>query len=73
MSQIFTPEEVAEHFKIEVRLVKRMIHKGWPCIRINRVQIRFTEEHLRQIEQMTVSTQISSLEEKFGRVRKGAL
>lgn len=56
MTAIFTPEEVAAHFKIEVRLVKRMIHKGWPHIRINKLQIRFTEDHLRQIEEMTVNS-----------------
>jgi hypothetical protein len=68
MSQIFTPEEVAEHFKIEVRLVKRMTTEGkWPHIRINKLNKRFTAEHIEQIEQMLAPT---TLTENFGRKTK---
>ena len=69
MSQIFTIEEVADHFKINRRIVRQKVNEGWPCIRINKVQIRFTEEHLRAIEQMTFTNE-TSLEAKFGRITK---
>lgn len=70
MSQIFTLEEVAEHFRIKPRLVKQMVREGWPHIRINKLQIRFTEEHLRQIEAMTSPTAPVKSSSKFDRASK---
>lgn len=57
MSAIFTPEEVAEHFKVSRRIVVAMASKGhWPHLRINRNQIRFTAEHIAEIEAQTVAS-----------------
>lgn len=70
MSQLLTPEQVAERFQVTPRLVKEMVFEGkWPCVRINKNQIRFTEE---QIE-LIVATHIpapSTAKSGFGRLSK---
>ena len=67
MSQIYTVDEVAEHFKIKPRLVKDMVRAGWPHIRINKSQIRFTADHLQQIEEMTSPLAVKVAGKKFDR------
>ena len=69
MSQIFTLEEAANHFKIKPRLLRQKVNEGWPCLRINKINIRFTEEHIRQIEAGELLNQLSP-ENQFGRITK---
>jgi len=53
MNAIYTAEELAAHFRLEVKYVKRMAREGhWPHWKptASSRQIRFTEENLREIE-----------------------
>ena len=70
MTQIFTAEEIAAHFKIEVSYVKRMVRQGFrPCWRptANSRQVRFTEENLREIEG---AIQLATVSSSTGRKTK---
>lgn len=64
---IYTLEEAAEHFKMKPRLLRQMVNKGWPHLRINRIQIRFTEENLREIEG---AIQLATVSSSTGRKTK---
>ena len=70
MTQIFTAEEIAAHFKIQVSYVKKMVREGmWPHWKpaSNSRQIRFTEENLREIEG---AIQLATVSSSTGRKTK---
>ena len=70
MTQIFTPKEVADHFRLTETYVKRMAREGeWPHWRPTprSRQVRFTEENLASIE---ASIQISTFSHLTGRKTK---
>lgn len=72
MSEFYTPEEVADRFKITRRLVmKRIATKTWPCLKLGGKTYRFTEEHIQEIEKLCESKPIAEELNPWGRVRRG--
>ena len=57
MSSLHTAAEVAEEFGItEKDLHKLRNQHGWPCVKLGRFNVRFTDEQVEQIvAQMTVA------------------
>lgn len=70
MSEILTPEQVADHFKLPVSYVKKMVREGlWPHWKpsANSRHIRFTEANLQEIES---AIQLSTASSSTGRKSK---
>lgn len=73
-AEIFTPEQVAERFQLTRAQVMRFVSKGaWPCLRISQKNIRFTQEHIEQIEMLSKVEVSAPANRNFGRITKGAL
>lgn len=50
----YTPEQLAEKLQVSPALVKKRGHSGqWPCLELGPRTIRFTEDHYRQIVELT--------------------
>lgn len=50
MSDLITPEQLAERFGISVEEVHKYRRKKvWPCVKFGRNEVRFTEEQVAQI------------------------
>lgn len=55
-SEYFTPDEVADHFKIDPETVRRHLRQeNWPGLKIGGVW-RISRRHLKQIEEGQVPT-----------------
>lgn len=62
MSAYLKPEDLAERFGISRRTVMRKVgDKKWPCLRVSKKCIRFTDEHVAQIEALTETTSFSNV------------
>jgi predicted site-specific integrase-resolvase len=74
VSEIFTPEQVAEKFQLSRGQVMRFVASGsWPCLRLSQKNVRFTAENIEQIENLYRVDPTTSAKTDFGRVAKGAL
>lgn len=63
----YTPEQVAARFSIKRRqVVKKVADRKWPCIRISRKTIRFTDEHIAQIEALTQTVSFANVTNLHG-------
>lgn len=63
----YTPEQVAQRFAIKRRqVVQKVAEHKWPCTRISRKTIRFTDEHIAQIEALTQTVSFSNVTNLHG-------
>lgn len=50
----YTPEQLAEKLQVSVSLVRKRGHSGeFPCLKLGARTIRFTEDHYREIVELT--------------------
>lgn len=72
MSEFYTPEEVADRFKITRKLVmSRIATKTWPCLKLGGKTYRFTEEHIQEIEKLCESRPIAEEANPWGLKGRG--
>lgn len=67
MSDLITPEQLAEKFGLTVEEVHKYRRKKvWPCVRFGRNDVRFTAEQVEQI--LALHTPASALPAKTPRI-----
>jgi hypothetical protein len=71
MNPVLTPDQVAEHFQVTRDLViRKAMSEEWPCLRIGKRTIRFTEEHLVEIQGIAEITPAGNVYSMTGHKRR---
>ena len=56
--RLLTEEELAQDFGLPVHTIRRYRRsRGWPHVRLNRLEVRFTEQQVEQIVRMQSEAQ----------------
>lgn len=72
---VYTPQQVADRFAIKRRqVIRKVAERKWPCLRISKKTIRFTDDHIAQIEALTQTVSFTNVTNLHGiKTRRSSL